>query len=373
MQVISLCSQKGGSGKTTLTGHLAVQAARLGGGPVALIDCDPQGSLAAWWNSRESAQPAFVADLARDPGRRPAAPARARLSLRVHRHAARRQHADPARDGAERSGGDPDPAQPARSAGGPRDARHRRACGQAGDLRRQRRRGTGADHLRCRRGPVAAWDRGAGFVCHRIVMASSMIDGRTVMETDPEHRATGEIVALWGYLEERLLRLANRHGLPQPAPRARSFGRRSDEEAAVPASQLAAGARHERRAADREPAGTQGHRLPAGRRLCQSAPRSADRPPRGPATTGTAARREHPLPGRRRLSMSACASWPRVRAGPCGHCWRRRSRIISRRTAATAPVSDRARAAPAPSICAAAGTRAERRRATGARTADSHR
>ena len=60
MQVISLCSQKGGSGKTTLTGHLAVQADRQGGGPVALIDCDPQGSLAAWWNSRAGDRPAFV-------------------------------------------------------------------------------------------------------------------------------------------------------------------------------------------------------------------------------------------------------------------------------------------------------------------------
>jgi chromosome partitioning protein len=60
MQVISLCSQKGGSGKTTLTGHLAVQATLQGHGPVALIDCDPQGSLAAWWNSREAAQPAFL-------------------------------------------------------------------------------------------------------------------------------------------------------------------------------------------------------------------------------------------------------------------------------------------------------------------------
>ena len=27
---------------------------------MALIDCDPQGSLAAWWNSRESPQPAFL-------------------------------------------------------------------------------------------------------------------------------------------------------------------------------------------------------------------------------------------------------------------------------------------------------------------------
>ena len=60
MRVVALCSQKGGSGKTTLSGHLAVQAELAGAGPVALIDTDPQGSLAAWWNERQSEAPAFV-------------------------------------------------------------------------------------------------------------------------------------------------------------------------------------------------------------------------------------------------------------------------------------------------------------------------
>ena len=73
------------------------------------------------------------------------------------------------------------------------------------------------------------------FVCHRIVLASSMIDGRTVMETDPEHRAAAEIVALWSYLEDRLLRLANRLAFHRQRPAARSFGRRSDEGGAAPA------------------------------------------------------------------------------------------------------------------------------------------
>jgi chromosome partitioning protein len=47
MHVLALCSQKGGSGKTTLAGHLAVQAERVGARPVALIDTDPLGLLAA--------------------------------------------------------------------------------------------------------------------------------------------------------------------------------------------------------------------------------------------------------------------------------------------------------------------------------------
>lgn len=60
MRVIVVASQKGGTGKTTLSGHLAVQAERAGAGPVALIDTDPQGSLAEWWNEREEPAPLFA-------------------------------------------------------------------------------------------------------------------------------------------------------------------------------------------------------------------------------------------------------------------------------------------------------------------------
>ena len=41
MRVLAMASQKGGSGKTTLSGHLAVQAQLSGAGPVCLIDIDP--------------------------------------------------------------------------------------------------------------------------------------------------------------------------------------------------------------------------------------------------------------------------------------------------------------------------------------------
>ncbi|MEP4378314.1 MAG: AAA family ATPase [Alphaproteobacteria bacterium] len=60
MNILALTSQKGGSGKTTLAGHLAVAAQAAGAGPVAVIDTDPQGSLTDWWNERQASTPAFL-------------------------------------------------------------------------------------------------------------------------------------------------------------------------------------------------------------------------------------------------------------------------------------------------------------------------
>lgn len=60
MQVVVINSQKGGSGKTMLAKHLAVEAERAGDGPVYLIDTDPQGSLTAWHAKRESEIPQRV-------------------------------------------------------------------------------------------------------------------------------------------------------------------------------------------------------------------------------------------------------------------------------------------------------------------------
>lgn len=57
MQTIVINSQKGGSGKTTLCAHLAVQAERAGDGPVFVIDTDPQGTLSTWHEKREAEAP----------------------------------------------------------------------------------------------------------------------------------------------------------------------------------------------------------------------------------------------------------------------------------------------------------------------------
>jgi chromosome partitioning protein len=51
LKIITVASQKGGSGKTTLTSALAAYASSLGL-RVILVDLDPQQSLAAWWRDR---------------------------------------------------------------------------------------------------------------------------------------------------------------------------------------------------------------------------------------------------------------------------------------------------------------------------------
>jgi chromosome partitioning protein len=59
MHTIVLASRKGGAGKTTLAAHLAVAADRSGLGKVVVIDADPMGGLATWWNARKSDAPGF--------------------------------------------------------------------------------------------------------------------------------------------------------------------------------------------------------------------------------------------------------------------------------------------------------------------------
>jgi chromosome partitioning protein len=66
---------------------------------------------------------------------------------------------------------------------------------------------------------------------HRTDFAASMIDGRTVMEVDPEGRSAQEVTALWHYISERLEKNFRRTvfatpGKPAQAPAQGGFGRR---------------------------------------------------------------------------------------------------------------------------------------------------
>lgn len=60
MLIISLVSQKGGSGKTTLALNLAV-AAEKAGQTTLVIDLDPQGSASAWAAGRQAESPVVTA------------------------------------------------------------------------------------------------------------------------------------------------------------------------------------------------------------------------------------------------------------------------------------------------------------------------
>lgn len=60
MKTIVINSQKGGSGKTTLCAHLAVEAERSGDGPAFLVDTDPQGTLSTWHEHRAAETPQRV-------------------------------------------------------------------------------------------------------------------------------------------------------------------------------------------------------------------------------------------------------------------------------------------------------------------------
>lgn len=55
MKTIVIANQKGGSGKSTLTVHLAAAAEAAGDGPAIITDTDPQGTAGDWFNQRRKA------------------------------------------------------------------------------------------------------------------------------------------------------------------------------------------------------------------------------------------------------------------------------------------------------------------------------
>ena len=60
MQVISLLTRKGGSGKSTLSTHWAVQAEITPGQRAVILDFDPQGSCSSWYSKRVSETPLLI-------------------------------------------------------------------------------------------------------------------------------------------------------------------------------------------------------------------------------------------------------------------------------------------------------------------------
>ncbi len=60
MIVIVVASRKGGSSKTTISAHLAVEAHLCGDGPVVAIDADPMAGLTGWYDARKAEEPLCV-------------------------------------------------------------------------------------------------------------------------------------------------------------------------------------------------------------------------------------------------------------------------------------------------------------------------
>src|SRR6476659_3363205 len=207
MIVVAVASQKGGSGKTTLSGHLAVEAERMGAGPVALIDTDPQGSLAQWWNARAQETPHFVKVGLLDLDEALAHLAKTGFKLAIIdtppaiadqiSHAV--AHADlvvvPTR---------PSPHD-LRAVGATVDIAERHGKPLIfvvnGATARARITGEAAVAL-SQHGMVAPVT-----IHHRVDFAASMVDGRTVGEAVPKSASSKEIADLWVYLQDRLARM----------------------------------------------------------------------------------------------------------------------------------------------------------------------
>ncbi|MGB7405532.1 MAG: ParA family protein [Pacificimonas sp.] len=206
MRVLAIASQKGGSGKTTLSGHMAVQAERAGAGPVVLIDIDPQGSLADWWNERESDAPAFaqttVARLATDLE-----------ALRQQGFKLAVIDTPPAITVAIQSVLSVAELVVIPTRPSPHDLR---AAGATVDL--CDRAGKPLIFVINAATPRAKITYEAAVALsqhgtlapvtlhHRTDYAASMIDGRTVMECDPQGKSAKEICDLWEYVADRLER-----------------------------------------------------------------------------------------------------------------------------------------------------------------------
>src|SRR6516165_5832775 len=59
MKTVTIVSQKGGAGKTTIAVHLATAAASAGHA-AAIIDLDPQGTAASWGDRRQADAPEVI-------------------------------------------------------------------------------------------------------------------------------------------------------------------------------------------------------------------------------------------------------------------------------------------------------------------------
>jgi chromosome partitioning protein len=210
MRTLVIASQKGGVGKTTLTGHLAVEAERQGEGTVAMMDTDEQMSLSGWFRVREAETPILAQpvdgnlrktlDAMRKAGvdlviidTPPAITASISLTVAL---------ADLVII----------PVRPS-----PHDLR---AVGQTVDIVEQHGKPmvfvVNQANQRARitaQAAIALSQHGAvaeTIIHSRTDFASSMADGQTVTELDPEGKSAAEIAGLWTFIKSRFDRKDHR-------------------------------------------------------------------------------------------------------------------------------------------------------------------
>ncbi len=204
MKIIAIASRKGGVGKTTIAGHLAVQAERSGLGPVGLMDIDPQGNLSDWWNARPVASPLYVRIPLERLGQEIANLTKQGLSYLI-------VDTPPT---VNSEVGDlialselvVIPTRP-----GPHDLR---SIGATIDLVERLGKplvfvvNAAVANARITNETLALLSRlvhlAPTFIHQRVVFASSMTDGRPVMELAPKSPGSEEIEGLWSYLHQRI-------------------------------------------------------------------------------------------------------------------------------------------------------------------------
>jgi chromosome partitioning protein len=204
MDVFVIANQKGGVGKSTVAANLAVAAEAAGKGPAVLIDTDPQGTLSAWWNARKSETPAFSPTTIEElPGKL--------RDLEAAGYAVAVIDTPPAITKAIRTVVATAhlvviPVRPS-----PHDLR---AVGSTVELVQ----GTGKPFVfaltqakpntRLTVSGVASLSAhgvvAPAIIHDRVDYAGSMIDGRTVQETDPKGRSAVEMTELWKFVQARI-------------------------------------------------------------------------------------------------------------------------------------------------------------------------
>lgn len=231
MWIVTIASQKGGVGKTTLTGHLAVAAEATGAGPVAVIDTDPQGSLSDWWNARAAETPVFA-----QPGL-----SRMSADLEALREMDMRLviiDTPPGQSTAVQAAINHADLVLVPTRPSPHDLR---AVANTVDLVERAGKAmvfvinAAAQRARISSDAAVALSQHGTVapvtIHNRVDFAASMIDGRTVGELRSRSPSAQEIAGLWSYLAERLERLHRRavfsHRSQVAAPAStRQFGRR---------------------------------------------------------------------------------------------------------------------------------------------------